>query len=308
VLVANDWLELAALSVHGSDRTVLSITHGDFDYYYDLAERYEPVIDCFVTYTRRMYERLIERLPRRREAIVNLPYGVEIPTESRRSARGALRLLYVGRMNRSKGIFDLPLIDARLRELGVEARWTLQGVGPDADALRNNWDHRATVRWSGLQPIERVLALYPEHDVLVMPSRAEGLPVALLEAMAAGVVPVVSDLESGIREVVGTGTTGYRVAPGDVDAFAAAIAELHRDRDRLETMSRQARQSVAERFDIRARAADYQALCARWKELARSRRQHPVLRHGSRLDRPWLPNAVVYAARSAQRWLRGAEA
>jgi hypothetical protein len=62
VLVANDWLELAMLAVHPVPRTVVSITHGDFDYYYDLAERHEPLIDCFVTYTRRMYDQLAARL------------------------------------------------------------------------------------------------------------------------------------------------------------------------------------------------------------------------------------------------------
>jgi glycosyltransferase involved in cell wall biosynthesis len=307
VLVANDWLELATVSVHPTERTVVSITHGDFDYYYDLAERFEPFIDCFVTYTRRIRDRLADRLPRRHEAIVNLPYGVEIPPMCRRAARGPLRLLYVGRMARGKGVFDLPLIDARLRALGIEIAWTLQGAGPDALALQLSWGGGSPTRWTGVQPRERVLALYQEHDVLVMPSRAEGLPVALLEAMAAGVVPVVSDLESGIPEIVEAGGTGYRVRVADVDGFARAIAELDRDRDRLEVMSRAARRIVAERFDIRERAADYQALYARWRELRRPGRREAVIRHGSRLDRPWLPNAVVYAVRAARRRFCGSE-
>ena len=305
VLVANDWLELAMLSVYPTDRAIVSITHGDFDYYYDLAARYEPFIDCFVTYTRRMHQRLTERLPGRKGAIVHLPYGVEIPPTARRSARGALRLLYVGRMARGKGVFDLPAIDARLRELGIAPAWTLQGAGPDLDDLRRLWNGGSPARWTGVQPMERVLALYQEHDVLVMPSRAEGLPVALLEAMAAGVVPVVSDLESGIREVVETGTTGYRVAVGDVGGFATAIAALDRDRDRLEAMSGTARRAVAAQFDIRERAADYQWLYARWRELRRPGPRRAAPRHGSRLDRPWLPNAAVHAVRAARRRLRG---
>jgi glycosyltransferase involved in cell wall biosynthesis len=309
VLVANDWLELAMLAVHPGERTVVSITHGDFDYYYDLAERHEPLIDCFVTYTRRMYDQLAARLPHRRDTIFNLPYGVAIPSVCRAPAAGPLRLLYVGRMNREKGIFDLPAIDARLRELGVAVTWTLQGVGPDEAELRHRWGPYAPARWTGLQPMDRVLALYREHDVLVMPSRSEGLPVALLEAMAAGMVPVVSDLLSGIPEVVEPGVTGFRPPVGDIAGFADAITALARDRERLEAMSRAARRTVAERFDIRERAADYQALYARWRELGRPKRARFQLPYGSRLDSPWLPNTLVRSVRTLRRsWRRRAAA
>ncbi len=287
VLVANDWIELAMLSVHPSERTIVSITHADFGYYYDLAELHEPIIDCFVTYTRRMHDRLVERLPHRRDSIFNLAYGVEIPAVHRAAAPGPLRLLYVGRMNRAKGVFDLPAIDALLREQGVAVTWTLQGVGPDEAELRDRWGAHAPGR-------------------LVMPSRTEGLPVALLEAMAAGVVPVVSDLPSGIPEVVEPGLTGHRPLPGDIRGFAAAIAGLARDRERLEEMSRGARRTVAERFDIRERAADYQALYARAAELRRPKPARPRLSYGSRLDSPWLPNSLVRAVRTVQRsWRRG---
>ena len=303
VLVANDWLELAMLSAHPLDRTVVNISHGDFEYYYDLAESHEPLIHCFVTYSERIHRRLCERLPHRKDSIVYLAYGVAIPGVVRHAAPGALRLCYVGRMNERKGVFDLPAIDGHLREQGIDVTWTLVGAGPDEAALQARWANRSRVRWMGPQPVAQVLALYPEHDVLVMPSRAEGLPVALLEAMAAGVVPVVSDLSSGIPEIVAHGINGYRPPAGDVAAFAKAIAELGGDRERLQTMSRAARQTVVDHFDIRQRAADYHALYARWRELRRPRPKDVPVRYGSRLDQPWLPNAAVHATRAARRWL-----
>lgn len=70
-----------------------------------------------------------------------------------------------------------------------------------------------------------------------MPSRSEGLPVTLLEATSAGVVPVVSDLASGIPDVVEHGVTGYRIPPGNIEGFANAIAEIDSDRYRMEIMS-----------------------------------------------------------------------
>src|SRR5258708_2035314 len=132
-----------------------------------------------------------------------------------------------------------------------------------------------------------------------MPSQNEGLPVALLEAGAAGVVPVVSDLPSGIPDVVTPGVSGYRPGIGDIAAFADAIAALDRDRARVEEMSGAVRDTVATRFDANQRTAGYQQLFARWQELKRPRPLNPRLRYGSRLDRPWLPNAAVRLMRSA---------
>lgn len=299
VVVANDWIELALTSIHDTGRAVFAINHGDFDFYYDLAVRHQHTIDAFVTYTERMAQRLRELLPDRHASIFLLPYGVDIPAAVRRPGPGKLRLLYVGRLSKDKGVFDLPLIDRRLRELGIDPSWTLQGAGPDEEALRAAWTDRADIRWFGQRDKVEVLRLYNDHDVLVMPSRNEGLPVALLEAGAAGVVPVVSDLPSGIPDVVTPGVSGYRPGVGDIGAFADAIAVLDGDRARVEEMSGAVRHTVATHFDAHERTAGYQRLFAQWQELKRPRPVNPRLVYGSRLDRPWIPNAAVRMIRSA---------
>lgn len=306
VLVSNDWIELAMLAVHDPGRTVIQILHGDHDYYYDLAVKHEPVIDGWIAYSRAMYERLQALLPHRSGSIFHLPYGIPIPETVRVPAPGPLRLLFAGRLeNGQKGVFDLPLIDAQLREAGANVVWTIVGAGPDEAELRRRWEGASHVRWLGRRTSAEVQALETEHDVFVLPTRAEGFSVALLEAMAAGLVPVVSDIESGVPEVVEAGVSGYRPAVGDIASFAKSIAELAANRDRLEAMSGAARRTVAERFDARERAPQYQALYARFRELHRPRPADVTLQYGSRLDQPWLPNAAVYAVRYARRRLAG---
>lgn len=301
VLVANDWIELAAVTMQDTGRTVVAINHGDFDFYYDLAARHQNVIDVFVALTEPMRARLRERLPDRHDSIVLLPHGVEIPSERRAPAAGPLRLLYVGRLNEQKGVFDFPAIDRRLRDQGVPVTWTMQGTGPDADALKAAWSDRGDVHWNGYQPMEHVLQLYATHDVLVMPSRGEGLPVALLEAGAAGVVPVISNLASGIPDVVEPGVTGFRPEIGDIAGFANAIVRLAEDRNALERMSVAVRERVRSRYDTAARTADYQALFAQWATLRRPRPAHLPMPYGSRLDQPWIPNVVTRLARGFSR-------
>ena len=294
-LVAHDWIELGAVTAYPVNRTVFSIVHGDFDYYYNLALKHEPDVDAWVTYSSAIHRRLLELLPHRAESIFLRRYGVEIGA-SRAPAAGALRLLYVGRIDRHKGVFDLPQIDAALATRGVDVTWTIQGTGPDEGALKDAWPNRR-VRWTGRQDMAQVLAEYTRHDVLVMPSRNEGLPVALLEAGAAGVVPVVSDLASGVPEVVRNAETGFRVAVGDCAGFARAIEGLAADRPGIERMSGAIRALVARDWDIRTRALEYQALFEQWRELRRPRGRRRPRQYGSRLDRRWIPNRLVRAVR-----------
>jgi glycosyltransferase involved in cell wall biosynthesis len=122
--------------------------------------------------------------------------------------------------------------------------------------------------------------------------------------MAAGLVPVVSDIPSGVPEVVESGKTGFMPAVGDVAGFAAAIAELHNNRDLLEAMSRAARAVVVESFNIRKQVLNYQALYTSYKELRRVRSAKHKLHYGSRLDKSWIPNTLVRALRSTIRSLR----
>ena len=306
VLVSNDFLELAMLTRHDTGHTVFQLLHGDHEYYYGLAEKHEPVIDAYVAYSRAMYEKLLRLLPARRDTIFHLRYGIPLPEKVRSAKRGTLRLLFAGRLEHGqKGIFDLPLIDARLLELGAEVTWTVIGEGPHGEELRKAWPASDRVRYLGQMTNAEVLAQCAEHDVFVLPTRAEGFPVALLEAMGAGLVPVVSNIETGVPEVVTSGATGFTPEVADIAGFADAIAELAANRDRLEMMSRAARQIVVEQFDIRERVADYQSLFARYKELRRPRPAKIKLHYGSRLDNPLIPNAVVYPIRFGIRLMKG---
>lgn len=306
VLVSNDFLELAMLTRHDTGHTVFQILHGDHGYYYDLAEKHEPVIDAYIAYSRAMYEKLLKRLPHRRETIFHLRYGIPLPPQVRSPKAGPLRLLFAGRLEHGqKGIFDLPQIDAKLLELGADVTWTVIGDGPHGEELKQQWPLEPRLKYLGQMTNAEVLEQCAAHDVFVLPTRAEGFPVALLEAMGVGLVPVVSNLKSGVPEVVASGVTGFTPEVGDIAGFASAIAELARNRDRLETMSRAARQIVVEQFDIRERVADYQALFARYRELRRPRPKDVTLHYGSRLDNPWIPNAVVYPIRYGIRLMKG---
>lgn len=305
VYVAGDLLDLAVASSHDFGRAVIYMLHGDIEYYYDLAVRHEPIVHAFIAYSRRMYDELVRRLPHRADTIVHLPYGIPLPAEVRRPAAGPLRVVYGGRFEQQqKGIFDLPEIDRALQARGIAVAWTVAGMGPDEDELKRRWAFNPGVRWMGALSNAALLELYTQQDVFVLPTRFEGFPVAMLEAMAAGLPVIVSDIPSGVPEVLDDQVNGERPPVGDVAAFAAAIARLDLDRGRLDAMGARARKDVERRFDIRDRAADYQALYARWSELYHPHSAGSHLTYGSRLDQPWIPNPLVRLVRTAIRSTR----
>jgi glycosyltransferase involved in cell wall biosynthesis len=303
VLVCNDFVEMLMATLIDPGRTVIQILHGDYDYYYALASAHEPLVHAFVTYSRPVYETLVKRLPHRRDTIFYLPYGIPIPSMVRHPVPGPLRLIFLGRLTESKGVLSLPEIDRLLGLAGVPVTWTVVGSGPAGAALRSAWRDAAHVRWIEAAAPADVTALGADHDVFVLPTIAEGLSVATVEAMSVGLVPVVSDLPS-MAELFDGERTGFRVPADSPIAFADAIAALSRDRDRLERMGNAARSLVIERFDVRARTSAYQALFAKWRELYRLRPVAQVKSYGSRLDQSWIPNPLVRLVRTAIRATR----
>jgi glycosyltransferase involved in cell wall biosynthesis len=110
---------------------------------------------------------------------------------------------------------------------------------------------------------------------------------------------VISDLPGGIREVVDD-DTGYRIAVDDNEKFAAAIANLHEDRARLETLSRNCRERIVTHYDITTRSAAYHSLFDKYAEFY-SLKKLKRLKVGARLDQPWLPSMITRSLRSLTR-------
>jgi len=160
---------------------------------------------------------------------------------------GPVRLVTLGRLSPEKGqdVLLHALADARSR--GGDATLDLVGDGPEREALealRDGLGLADIVRFAGALAPDRLPELFAAADVFVLPSRAEGFGVALVEAMATG-LPVVATRSGGPEDIVRSGD-GVLVAPDDVRALADGIATLveHRaDYDSREIAAR-----VSERF------------------------------------------------------------
>lgn len=296
-LVSNNNIELACYSRRKPDRTIFQIVHDDYNV--GLTRRYEPIIDVMIAHSRFIYDQLCNEFPARVDSIFYRPYGITMAPQVRSAKPGPLRLVFLGRLHKMKGVHDLPQIDRLISAAGVDAVWTVIGDGPEKELLQSSWPASNRVTYATPPSNADVLNLCSKGDVFVFPTRFEGFPVALLEAMSAGLVPVVTDLPSGVPEVVGD-DSGIRVPMGDCNAFAAAIVALAREPGRLEAMSLAAR-IQAERFRIEDRVQGYLELFCQWREFSRPWSGAMNLIHGSRLDQPWIPNSLARLLREGRK-------
>lgn len=174
-----------------------------------------------------------------------------------------LRIVYLGRLcQEAKRVRLFPTILRQLCESRIPFSWTIAGDGEELDFLKANMRTSRTdqqVHFTSSLSNPEVSALLSRHDVLLLASDFEGLPMSLLEAMALGLVPVVSDIESGIREVVNA-NNGIRVAIDDIPGYARAIVHLHENRDALAAMGRAARDTVLKGYSVGVMADRWLAL------------------------------------------------
>lgn len=173
-----------------------------------------------------------------------VPWGVDasrVATAPRREHDGPLRVLFVGQLRNYKGVPVLLEAVAGRNDLTL----TVAGSGPLADDYRRRAIDSGTgnVAFTGRVTDDELAQLYLEHDVIVVPSttRAEAFGLVLLEGMAAGCVPVASDLP-GVRDVAGP--TGLLVPPRDAAALRDALIGLADDRERLAQLSKASREAA----------------------------------------------------------------
>ena len=148
---------------------------------------------------------------------------------------------------------DQAVLLRALADVQTPVSLTMVGIAADAElsALA------AAAPWHGVRCVPfrpDVLAFYRLFDLVVLPSRREGLSQALLEAMALG-LPVVASRAGGNRDLIRHGEDGWLVPPRDSAAFARALARLLADPQLRSALGQRARRTARERFPLTRTAA-----------------------------------------------------
>jgi len=142
----------------------------------------------------------------------------------------ANKLLFVGTWIDHKGIYYLTEAFEKVLRAVPDARLTIAGCQEPEEEVRRFFPQVAQAAleiWPFVARAE-ISSLYAEHQIFVLPSLMEGMPLVLLEAMASG-MPVVTTESSGMTDLVEDSHDGLFVIPGDAESLSAAIVKLCRD-------------------------------------------------------------------------------
>jgi len=250
---------------------------------YGVVDRF--VLRCFarvVAVSEEVRQRLLEAGVRQ-ERIRIIPNGIDLrpfrvergPDPADWSADRPAVVGMVGRLSAEKGV-DL-FLRAASQVTGAipHARFVVVGDGPDREQLE------ALIDQLRLRPIVSMLgrrndmpAQYASFDLLVSSSRKEGLPIAILEAMASG-LPLVATAVGDVVNVVRNGETGILLPTGeDPGALASAIANLLRDGEKRHRLGAAARQLIESQYSAERMSNEYldtykDAITAMWHRNAR---------------------------------------
>ena len=265
----------AARWVRQSGVPTVGVLHSDDSFYKGVQDAFccgrdDDALTAVVSVSEELHLQTLQRKLRHTDSVW-IPYGVSVPPRLPRDS-DCFRIGYVGRLSEEqKRISDV----VRALCLGVRevsgTKAEIFGDGPD----RGRVEQILAAEGAGL-PITLVGRVEPSRiqqhlqqlDALLLLSDYEGLPIALLEAMACGVVPVVSEMKSGIPELVRDRETGWIV--GDrTQSVVEAIRILRDDTELRSRLSVQARDFVAQKFSQEASVEAWAKLLQR---LAKSSR------------------------------------
>ena len=209
-----------------------------------------------------------------RNAVVVPPLpGQEERREARRLMGFAEDEIVVGTIARLDPVKNLSMLAdaAALSGAGARLRFGIIGGGPDEDAVRDAIrKHGLEGRFALLGERDEAWTLLPGFDIFVLSSWSEGLPNTLMEAMAAG-LPCVCTEVGGCPELVAEGVTGYLVAPGDGAAMSARILELAGDAGLRVTMGRAGRRRIAAGFSVERMVAEVEGIIVKLLDAVASR-------------------------------------
>ena len=234
ILVPNyDYVSSAISPALDDNVGIIGIVHSDDVEHYDHVFRLGRYWNSIVCSNHYLRNKVIEINPDFASKATVIPYGVSVKTgpelRGQRKPSDPIRLVYCGRITQhQKRVRDLVAITKKLDQSRTPYTLTVIGDGNEKPELEKAWAQNiaaGTVEMAGRLSRDAMYEVFRRSDVFLLVSAFEGMPISLIEAMGCGCVPIVSDIPSGIPDLV-TENTGYKVAIGNITGFAQRVLML----------------------------------------------------------------------------------
>lgn len=292
-IVTDNGMTVEAARRFNNPKTIFNLIH---DYYYvNQQTKLQDWSDVVIAHSSFFSDAVFASNP---ELYVNrslyIPYGVKQLSSFAIKENKKLNLVFLGRLEESKGVKYLIDIQNKLKNNDVSVNWTIIGKGSLANLLKGQWKEES-VLFCEPKTTEEVYKILKRQDVFVFPTMFEGTPVSILEALACGVVTIVNDLPGGIRDIVKDGI-GFKCSLNNIDEFVEYIKLLNNDRILLSNMQQNCFLLANEKYDIEKNSELYFNVFFKYKELKRVTKSPS--KKLLKLDNAFVPNYISKIIRS----------
>lgn len=300
VVLVNHPIELLALTLYPKpNKTVIFLCH-DIEYL-QWGIEYQSVIDQFIAHNSHVFDQLRLLLPNRKRRIHLLRFGIPLPLRQKKIVNEKLKIIFLARLHKRKGVYDLLHVDEHLQESGVHVDWSVLGDGPERERFLSTIRDKGNFHWQSPATTQECLQECRKGDVFLLPSRLDGTPLALLETMSLGLVPIVYEFCPGIHTIISE-DLGYVIPVGDTKKAADCIMRLNSNRSELSLMGDKASSHIASNFKLEERNDAYFSIIE--KQIGANQKkiiQRPTLTN--RLDHPSIPLTLAIVLRKIKKAL-----
>jgi colanic acid/amylovoran biosynthesis glycosyltransferase len=271
----------------------IGVLHSDDGFYNGLIEtflagRKQDALSTFVAVSSRLSQ-LASANNTHKSRIVHIPYGVPIPETipGKCNHDSSISIVYAGRLSQEQ---------KRIREVANAMKLCVQhvpgckgviiGDGPERERIEKQISDFTTAKdiclLGRVLPSE-VQSIMQDHDAILLLSDYEGLPIALLEGMACGLVPIVTPMDSGIPELIQHGINGL-IVQDRTDAVVGAVRQLSSEPDLKKKLSHAAQETVARKYSNESSANNWTKLLRELHQ--KNAHQRKTIRIPRNLDLP----------------------
>ncbi len=288
VIVAHDWLELGMVSNLGLQNKVICFLHGDYMYYYELAKKHIDNVDLFIAVSKSIEDNLIQTMPEyySRFKYLRFPVPDVLPNVIINSE---INIAFVGRLSNFKGYDLLPKIAMDLRIKNIFPVWNIFGTASEELAIIWNLDDK--VNFYGEVSNDEILEKMVCMNFFLLPSKAEGMPVSIIEAMKCGVIPLVSNLDGGIQELIIENVTGFKIKIDDSLTYANKIEFLIKNELDAKRMRNNCIEFSKKMFHPILNTSIIEENIIEVTSISKRKKAKKI--YGSRLDNPFIPNFIT---------------
>lgn len=295
VLIAHDWFELGMVAAIGMCNRVVYFLHGNYDYYFSLLDTHKKDIDTVLCISHSSFDQ-ISGNRFNADQVFHFKFPVApVPFTCKDFSKLKVAVIAENLTDPNKGVSSIREINQSMVLKAIPVEWHLVGNGFTQESLKMWWGNMNNLPiYHGYLTQDLLIDFFAGTNIFILPSLNEGVPVSLVEAMKAGLVPVIANWAANVSQLVVDRETGFVLQDSSVSSYASAFASIYGNHHQSQQISVNASKIANIQFDPFLQVDEFESHLLQASEpKIRSKRKV----YGSRLDNEIIPNKITIILR-----------